>query len=393
MKLAFVVQRYGEQISGGAELHCRLVAERFAARGDEVHVYTTCALDYMSWDNHFAPGIQKLNEVWVHRFPVDYSRDVKHFNELSEKVFGKQAGKRKEEEWMRAQGPYASELFRALDEQHHDFSWIIFFGYLYATTYFGLQKCAQKAILAPLAHDEPPIYLDIFQSVFSLPRAIIYNSEEERLFIQTRFGIERKPSILAGMWIPEPLPVEPNETFYKKAKTRKFIVYIGRIDASKGCEELVRYFMEYKEQYPSDMKLLMMGKGDMKLPNHEDVIIWGFASEEEKWQALRGAVASVIPSLYESLSMALLESFVVARPVIVNENCEVTKAHCVKSNGGLWYRSSEEFSVVLEYLRKTPLQADTMGKNGKRYAEQNYSSSKIVQKYEDLFEELAQGNA
>ena len=44
MKLAIVVQRYGADINGGAELHARYIAERLS-RHAEVEVFTTCARD------------------------------------------------------------------------------------------------------------------------------------------------------------------------------------------------------------------------------------------------------------------------------------------------------------------------------------------------------------
>src|SRR6187397_1308998 len=50
VKLAFVVQRYGDQIAGGSEAHCRELARRLAPTHD-VTVLTTCATDYVTWAN------------------------------------------------------------------------------------------------------------------------------------------------------------------------------------------------------------------------------------------------------------------------------------------------------------------------------------------------------
>ena len=48
MRLCFVIQRYGLEVAGGSELHCRWLAGRLAGR-HQVQVATTCALDYLEW--------------------------------------------------------------------------------------------------------------------------------------------------------------------------------------------------------------------------------------------------------------------------------------------------------------------------------------------------------
>ena len=57
VKLAVVVQRYGQAINGGAELHARYIAEHLA-RHAEVEVLTTCATDYVTWRNELPPGVE-----------------------------------------------------------------------------------------------------------------------------------------------------------------------------------------------------------------------------------------------------------------------------------------------------------------------------------------------
>ncbi|MEO7442028.1 MAG: hypothetical protein ABIW46_00680, partial [Acidimicrobiales bacterium] len=66
MKLLFVVQRYGKQVAGGAELCCRHYATRLAARGHDVEVLTTCALSYVDWANALPSGTEVIDGVTVH---------------------------------------------------------------------------------------------------------------------------------------------------------------------------------------------------------------------------------------------------------------------------------------------------------------------------------------
>ena len=107
-KVAFVVQRYGLEVNGGAELLCRQVAEHMAKYWD-VEVLTTCAIDYMTWQNEYPPGPTTVNGVAVQRFAVDVPRDVAAFNRLSASVLTG-GGRDAELRWRQAQGPASSAL-------------------------------------------------------------------------------------------------------------------------------------------------------------------------------------------------------------------------------------------------------------------------------------------
>jgi len=120
-RIALVVQRYGQEVNGGAELLCRQVAERLAPLYD-AEVLTTCAIDHVTWRNEYPSGVSTLNGVSIRRFPVDFERNPHVFHRLSLLAYdsGRIKGPRRifqkfiEERWMRSQGPYSTPLFRYL---------------------------------------------------------------------------------------------------------------------------------------------------------------------------------------------------------------------------------------------------------------------------------------
>jgi glycosyltransferase involved in cell wall biosynthesis len=388
LKIAFVVQRYGLEVNGGAESHCRLVAEHLS-RYFEIEIITTCAIDYMTWKNEYPSGLEVLNGVTVRRFPVDYERDVLKFNKFSEKIFGNVHSYEDEIEWMKLQGPYSTPLLDYLKNNKDNYTYFIFFTYLYCTTFFGLPLVKEKALLVPTAHDEPPIYLSIFNSLFKNPKGFIYNTEEEKLFVTSKFHVENILSDVVGVGIDVPGQIEEN-SFVQKHKMDDFIIYVGRIDESKGCKELFDYFIRYKMEKESSIKLLLLGKPIMKVPKHVDILSLGFVSEQEKFNWIKSAKLLIMPSRYESLSMVLLEAWLCNTAVLVNGKCTVLKGQCIRGNAGLYYEDYYEFEGCLDFLLSEDKVRNTLGKNGMEFVLENYSWEIIEKKYISLLQKINQ---
>jgi glycosyltransferase involved in cell wall biosynthesis len=389
MKLAFVVQRYGLEVNGGAELLCRQIAEHLS-KDFTIEIITTCAIDYVSWKNEYPEGDSSLNNVTVHRFPVDYPRDNLKFNQFSEKVFQHLHSIDDEIHWMRLQGPYSTKLLEFIENNANTYDFFIFFTYLYCTTFFGLPLVKDKALLVPTAHDEPPIYLSIFESLFLLPKALIFSTDEERNFVNLKFKNESIPHDIIGTGIDVPDTIDPI-VFEQHYGLKKFIVYVGRIDESKGCKELFNYFIRYKIENPISLKLVLIGKAVMEVPNHPDIFPLGFVSEQDKFNCIMASELLVMPSRFESLSIVLFEAWHCNKPVLVNGNCEVLKGQCIRSNGGLWYSNYEEFKECLETLLKNHNIGKILGENGKRFVDENYSWEIVEEKYLECIKALHSG--
>jgi len=390
MRMAFVVQRYGPEVSGGAERLCRLLAERLA-RHWQIEILTTCAKDYITWKNFYPPGKVEINGVTVWRFLVDRSRRIRWFNLFSRKILKGEGTITEEIEWMKRQGPFSSPLFDFIETNRNSYDYFVFFTYLYCTTYFGLPLVPEKAILVPTAHDEPPIYLKIFRSLFHLPRAIIYSSLEEQDFVQSHFKNNHIPHEVCGVGIDLPAEDSSSDNLNHAGPQKDgYLIYIGRVDVKKGCGDLVDFFLRYKrEKGGGELKLVLVGQKVLKLPSDPDLMVLGYLSEKEKETWLRRASLVIIPSPYESLSLTLLESWAWGIPVLVNGASKVLKGHCLRSGAGLWYENYQEFSNQLTRLLADHHLHQQMGALGKQYIKNNYAWDIIEKKYLGLIEQLS----
>jgi len=442
MRIGFVVQRYGAEILGGSEYHCRLIAERIASRHD-VEVLTTCAMDYVTWENDYPEGTDRIRGVTVRRFANARQRDIKAFNEFSEWIFSNTHSPDDEMRWLEMQGPWCPKLLEYLERHYHSYDALIFFTYLYAPTVLGLRIDPGRSILVPTAHDEPAIHLEIYKDMFRLPSAIAYNTESEKNFLKIAFDIRAaaeetvgcgvdllqddsstspgiNPSTSLGSGPSTLLAASPSTSLgtesgpgevgddqteeqsvdvFAQLKARgvafrrrhrlhgQFLLYGGRIDAGKGCEELLEYFTSYKE-HGGDASLVLMGVKLMQIPEVPWVQFAGLLSERERLSALEAATIVVVPSPFESLSLLALEAMAVGTPVLCNARSEVLVEHCVKSNAGLFYADRDEFIDATNLLLGDERLRRAMGRNGKEYIKRNYRWDVIMAKYDRLISAL-----
>ncbi|MDQ3488124.1 MAG: glycosyltransferase family 4 protein [Acidobacteriota bacterium] len=411
MKIAFIVQRYGTEILGGSEYHCRLIAERLAPK-HQVEVLTTCAQDYITWENEYAEGTDRVRGVTVRRFANAQTRDIQAFNRYSEWLFTHEHTRDEEIEWLRQQGPWCPALLEYLERHHQQYDILIFFTYLYAPTVLGMKVAPHKSILVPTAHDEPAIRLEIYKELFSLPAGIAYNTEVERRFLTTHFSMRavEEETVGCGVDLPQaqqyprdpqdpPAPADEADdaptfrphlakrgtTFRRRHRLDgPIVLYGGRIDPGKGCEELIEYFSAYIGE-GGDASLVLMGVKLMPLPEEPFIRFAGRLSDQERTQALEAATVVVVPSPYESLSLLALESFAVGTPILANARSEVLVDHCQKSNAGLYYADRFEFNEALRLLVADQRLRAGMGANGRDYIRHNYRWDVILAKYEKMF--------
>jgi glycosyltransferase involved in cell wall biosynthesis len=431
MKIGFVIQRYGTEVLGGSEQLCRVIAERLAAR-HQVEVITTCARDYITWKNEYPEGADRVRGVTVRRFANARTRDLASFNKYSDWIYANQHSRQDEIEWLKQQGPWAPALVDYLQRQHQTYDVLVFFTYLYAPTALGIKIDPSRSVLVPTAHDEPAIRLGIFQEVFSEPAALIYNSDAERRFVRANFHLRAIAEEVVGIGIDLPPGSEPaeeyderdtrlqeteerievapreeheydepphnedsptfrrhlarrGETFRRRHRLHgPFALYGGRIDAGKGCEELIEYFSAYARD-GGEGALVLMGVKMMPIPEEPFIRFAGRLPDQERLQALEAATVVVVPSPFESLSIIALEGLAAGTPILVNARSEVLVDHCRQSNAGLYYADRDEFVECLKLLMGNEELRAAMGRNGREYVRRNYRWDVVIAKYERVF--------
>lgn len=412
-KIAIVIQRYGLEINGGAELHARLLAEKLSVTYD-VEIITTCAIEYEFWNNHYSDGIEVINNIKIRRFKT-LKKDLKRFNQLSKiarnlfkfnhrklsilnfpYLLYKRAKYNKNSfnfnEWLEVQGPFSTDLVDYIKEEKESYKAFIFFTYLYHPTNFGIKEVSEKSILIPTAHDEPQFYLEGYSQLFSSPKLIMYNTQTEKDFVEKVYPQTKKiKSEIAGIGFDDYDTTVSKLPEYLTSK--KYFIYIGRIVEDKGCVMMIEYFKNFKIVHPDyqDIKLLLVGKNslDKKITEGDDIILAGFVDHTLKNTLLTHAIALIMPSFYESLSLITLESMLLEIPVIVNKNCEVLYAHVEKSRTGRNFINSTEFSQALVfYLQQTQDDLISEGNKAKNYVLKNYSWNTIIDKFNSAIKSL-----
>jgi glycosyltransferase involved in cell wall biosynthesis len=387
VKVAVVVQRYGADINGGAELHARYIAERLSRRAD-VEVVTTCARDYVTWRNELPAGTAQVNGVTVRRFPVRHERRPEVFGRRSEHVFRRTHALADEIRWLDSEGPSSPAMIEYLARSGDGFEHVLFFSYRYYHAWHGARRLAHKAILVPTAERDAAIGLGIFGPVFRGVRAVMYNSHEERAMIHAATHNEDVPGVVVGVGSDVPPRTDPARFRRKFRINRPFAVYIGRIDENKGCRELFHFFSRYAAAFPRGLDLVLIGNAIMPVPQHHRIHHLGFLSDQDKFDGLSAADLLVMPSYFESLSMVALEAWALGRPVLANGRCDVLKGQCIRSAAGLYYETYEEFAETLYSLESNgPLHA-RLGANGRDYFRAHYAWPVIERKYLEMFERL-----
>ena len=382
-KARFVIPWYGDGIPGGAELACRRIAENLNRNGIDIEILTTCAQDCYTWNNFHPPGTSTINDVNIRRFKID-SRDQAKFDAVNAKLMSASEVSSYEEQVFIKEMVNSKSLYDYISANTD--SYYFFMPYMFGTTYFGAQIHPDLSYLVPCLHDESYAYLDIYKDMFKKAKGVIALSRGEKKLIQNLFDTPKDRLEVFGVGVDADFNPKAQRFRNKYGVNDDFILYVGRKEVGKNVKLLLDYFSLLKKSDEFGLRLVLVGGGHINIPSYlsENVIDLGFIPENDKYDAYDAALVHCQPSVNESFSFTVMESWLSGTPVLVHQNCEVTKDHCMQSNGGLYFSDALTFIENVNYFYNNPKIRKQMAELGKDYVKKNFQWDVIVKKYQKI---------
>jgi len=391
LEIAYVVSRFGADVPGGAELGCRMLAERLAAlAGLDVHVYTTCARDANTWANEFAPGDTVENGVRVHRFRSATGR-APEFHDFASDLLRNPARATAAEgrRFIDLQGPVCPDAIDAAASSSAQL--LIFYPYLYAPTVDGVARVGARAVMHPAAHDEPALRLPIFTDVFAGAGAFVFQTFAERDLCERRFPVAHRPQLVLGLGVDEhPAPSPTAGRAAAGLDDEPFLLSVGRVEEGKGAGVLADLFRAYKSRHPGPLKLVFVGSGAETVPTDRDIVGLGVVDDDVKRSLMGSCLAFVQPSFYEAFSLVLVEAWAQGAAAIVNGTCGPLREHCDRSGGGVCFDSYASFEDAVLRCERDPCWRQAAGARGRAYVDEHFRWPALIARYRQFLVRHAQ---
>lgn len=388
-RLAFVCPRLaGEGAVGGAETLLKNLALHAAARGVAVDFLTTCAQSHYTWENTLPAGVKRMEGLGVHFFPVD-ERDVGTFLRIQQSIDrGRAVSAEEELLWLR-HGVNSTALLAHLDRHAADYRAILLGPYLFGLTWFTALAHPERALLVPCLHDEPFAKLACMKRLFAETAGGLFNSQAERELAGELFAYPDAKSRIVGMGL-DSFDADPTAFAKRRGLTAPYVLYSGRREPLKGTPLICDYVHAFRERTGRDVKLVFTGSGAIDAPADlwPHVLDAGFVSEQEKHEAMAGAVAFLHPSVNESFGIVLLEAFLAGTPGLVHAKSRVLVSQCRAAGAGLWFRHYPDFEAQLLYLLDNPDARNALGARGREFVAREYAWPAIERKFFAALDDL-----
>jgi glycosyltransferase involved in cell wall biosynthesis len=381
-RLGLVPARFGSNLVGGAEIVLGQMARRLLARGWEVEILTTCALDHHGWENLLPAGKSMEGGILVRRFPTVVTPGPERARLEQAILSGASLRLDEQQRWMNA-GMRSPELFHYLLDHAGEYRAIVFTPYLFWITFACSQVAPERSVLWTCLHDEPYAYLDLFQPLLTGVAGLLFQTPPEHELAH-RLVETPAPHALTGCGVEVPDRYDPEGFRRRHGIEGRFLLYAGRREGAKGWETLLEQLARVRVRRELPFTLVTMGAGPVRPPAAiaDRVIDVGFLSDDERDAAFAAADAYVQPSRFEAFSRTIMEAWLAGTPVVASGGSEVVRYHCERSGAGLLYNDDNELEECLAFLAEAPEIAAELAGRGRGYVLDNYRWDTVLDNVE-----------
>jgi glycosyltransferase involved in cell wall biosynthesis len=381
-RIGLVPSRFGTGLVGGAEIVLAQMSRRLLARGWDVEILTTCALDHFGWENVLPAGSTVEDGLPVRRFlavttPGSARGDLEHAI-----LSGAEISLGDQQRWVNA-GMRCPGLYHHLLDHAHEYRAILFTPYANWITFACSQVSPERSVLWTCLHDEPYAYLDLFQPLLTGVGGLLFQTAPEHELAH-RLVRTPAPHALVGCGVEVPQRYDPEGFRRRHGIEGRFLLYAGRREGAKGWATLLEQFAGAVLRRGVPFQLVTMGRGDVRAPAAiaDRVVDLGFLADDERDSAFAAAEAYIQPSRYEAFSRTIMEAWLAGTPVIANGDSDVVRYHCERSGAGLVYRDEFELEECLAFLAEAPDVARELAATGRQYVLDNYRWDIVLDRIE-----------
>jgi glycosyltransferase involved in cell wall biosynthesis len=207
----------------------------------------------------------------------------------------------------------------------------------------------------------------------------------------------RKVSVITNGCDLERFDYGPNQASRKRNELgidpeAPVLIVVARLEPQKGHEILLNAFPEVLREFPA-AKLFCIGEGSCRqgleeqartLGLNKAVRFVGFQSDVVSWFVM--AKASILPSYYEGLPLAAIESMAAAVPVVAS-NVDGIPEVVLNGVTGRTVRPGDSVALahVIRELLRDPERTRRMGEMGRLHVRQNFDIRRQVELTEALY--------
>ena len=385
-KIGFVIPWYHKDIRGGAELELKGIVTQLHKRGVDLEILTTCVKEFSAdWtENYFKEGVEIVEGIPVRRFKVRKG-NMKEFHAINARLMRGESISIDEEQTFLHEMVNSQDLYDYIKNHSEEYHKFVYIPYMFGPTYYGIKACPFKSVLISCLHEECYAYFRSFRDAYANMAGIIYLSKPEQEIARRLWKLSKVKETVMGAGVDTEFEYDADRFRKKYNIDYPYILYAGRKDEGKNIYTLIKYFCEYKKRNPNrdKLKLIMIGGGDVTVPEEfkDDIIDMGFLDMQDKFDAYAGAELLCQPSLHESFSLVIMESWLCERPVLVHEGCAVTTNFARESNAGLYFRDYFQFEGCVDYILDNESTAHQMGLNGRKYVLDNFTWDIVIDKF------------